>query len=401
MLRIAVLQRLMRRRERDLARIQVRGRRPVVRELDRSERAVRVHLLAHQRQRGNVVVVPQPRFDVRRDVARRMDLALLGADDGPAAFGFHRAHRRVRFRHGVTHAVAVRDLEEAVLRRDRTDADGLEQDVVARIALHEKRQDQVATAAFAARRRCHFIRKYSGRPSANSPMPHQNASGPAPHSVHSRVESPRASPRRSATTAVALARPGRRATRACKAASEQNRYITRYAHVEIRMIIVNTATIERAVVHQHHDRDQRAGDEQRVVRRAVARFVCEQLREHLLLRQHARHLALNQDPAVERAEAADECEQREQRSRPSRPRTGASTSANGAFESCELRAGDQQDHRRARDDVDDRGDDRAPQRRARNVALRVDDVAPPAPSRIRARAAPTASGSRRPSSRRS
>ena len=67
-----------------------------------------------------------------------MDLAFLGADDGPAAFRFDGAHRRVRFRHRVAHAVAVRNLEEAVLRRYRADADGLEQDVVARIALHER-----------------------------------------------------------------------------------------------------------------------------------------------------------------------------------------------------------------------------------------------------------------------
>ena len=139
LLRIAVLQRLMRRSDRHLARIQIRSRRTVVRQLDRCERTVRVHLLAHQRQRGNVAIVPEPRFDVRREVAGRMNLALFGAYDGPAALGFRSAHRCVCFRHGVTHAVAVRDLEEAVLRGDRTDTDGLEQDVVTRITFHGRR----------------------------------------------------------------------------------------------------------------------------------------------------------------------------------------------------------------------------------------------------------------------
>ncbi len=373
LLRIAVLQRLMRRRDRDLARVQVRGCRAVVRELDRRERAVRVHFLAHQRERGNVVIVPEPRFDVRRDVAGRMDLAFLGADDRPAAFGFRRAHRRVRLRHGVTHAVAVRDLEEAVLRRYRADADRLEQDVVARIALHETLKTSLRRAAGAVRRRCHhFIRKYSGRPSANSPMPHQNASGPAPYSVHAEYSAASiATASNHASSPPLDAQIAAPRELECGERAEQVHHQIRGGrdqddqreHLDHRA----------AVVHQHDDRDERAGDEQRVVGRAVARLVREQLGKHLLLRQHARHLALDEDPAVERAEAADECEQREQARCAVAPEQAHSVRER-RVRSGELRAGNQQDHDGAGHDVDERSHHRAPQRRERNVALRVDDV---------------------------
>ena len=73
---------------------------------------------------------------IAADVGRGVDLDLLGADDGPASLGLDAAHDRVRGRVAVAHAVAVRHLEEAVARGHRPELDGLEQDVVARVAAH-------------------------------------------------------------------------------------------------------------------------------------------------------------------------------------------------------------------------------------------------------------------------
>ena len=45
-----------------------------------------MHLVAHQRQRRDVGIVPKPRLDIGRNVAGRVDFAFFGADDRPAAF---------------------------------------------------------------------------------------------------------------------------------------------------------------------------------------------------------------------------------------------------------------------------------------------------------------------------
>ncbi len=114
--------------------VQVPGRHPAVNELDPRERAVRLDLLDQSRVRGNVGVVPEPAFDEAADVRARVDLHLLGADDGPAAFRLDPSHDRVRRRVAMAHAVAVRHLEEAVARCHRTESDRLEENVVTRVA---------------------------------------------------------------------------------------------------------------------------------------------------------------------------------------------------------------------------------------------------------------------------
>ena len=63
-----------------------------------------------------------------------MYLHLLGADHGPAALGLDVAHGRLRGWIPVSHAVAVRHLEEPVLGADRPQLHRLEQDVVTAIA---------------------------------------------------------------------------------------------------------------------------------------------------------------------------------------------------------------------------------------------------------------------------
>src|SRR5690242_8883029 len=72
----------------------------------------------------------------------------------------------------------------------------------------------------------HFIRKYSGTPRANRPMPHQNASAPAPHSVH--VEYSAASIATASSPIILRpCTPMSPRNASLNAASEQNRYITR------------------------------------------------------------------------------------------------------------------------------------------------------------------------------
>ena len=134
--RVAVFAGLVRRCQQHFARVQVGGGRAVVREFDAGQRAVRVHLVAHQAQRRYVVLVPQARLDIGRNIARGVDLALFGADDGPAALCFDLTHGGVRLWHGVAHTVAVWYLEEAVLGDNRADSQRLEQDVKTGVAGH-------------------------------------------------------------------------------------------------------------------------------------------------------------------------------------------------------------------------------------------------------------------------
>ena len=144
-----VARHLVDRPDRHLAAVEVGGGRAVVIELDRRQRAVLVHRLAHQRVVRDVVVVPQPRLDERRHVAGGMDLALLGRDHRPAALRLHPAHGGMGVGMRMPHAVAMRHLEEPVLGGDRPDADRLEQDVVTRIARHgspQKRSSQIRPA---------------------------------------------------------------------------------------------------------------------------------------------------------------------------------------------------------------------------------------------------------------
>jgi hypothetical protein len=65
-----------------------------------------------------------------------MDVALLGAEHGPTAFGLHTSHDC----HGggmfASHAVAMGHLIEAVFGCDRADLYRLKQDVVAGITSH-------------------------------------------------------------------------------------------------------------------------------------------------------------------------------------------------------------------------------------------------------------------------
>ena len=83
--------------------------------------------LGHQAKRGNIPLVPDPLLDIGREIRAGMDLGFLGADHGPAALGFHAAHRRLGLRPQMAKPAAMRHLVKPVLRRDRADLDRLEQ----------------------------------------------------------------------------------------------------------------------------------------------------------------------------------------------------------------------------------------------------------------------------------
>ncbi len=117
-------------RERHLLRVHVRPVDAGISELDAGERAVGLHRLGHAGDRGDILILPQPELDERRDFRGMVHLGLLGEDHPPAALGLDAAHRRRRRRIAIAAAVAMGHLVEPVLGRQRADADGLEQDVV-------------------------------------------------------------------------------------------------------------------------------------------------------------------------------------------------------------------------------------------------------------------------------
>ena len=95
-----------------------------------------MHLVGHLGHDWNIAVVPQAALDAGAVLGSVMDFHLFGAHNRPATFGLHTAHLRHAGGVGAAHAIAVRHLVEPVACRNRTDLDRLEQDVVARIAVH-------------------------------------------------------------------------------------------------------------------------------------------------------------------------------------------------------------------------------------------------------------------------
>ena len=105
-----------------------------MRQFDAGQGAALVDFVRDPRQRGQILVVPESQFDERPDVGGRVDLDLLGAYHGPAAFGLDPAHIGLAGRIAVSHAVAVRHLVEAVACGHRADLDRLEEDVIAGVS---------------------------------------------------------------------------------------------------------------------------------------------------------------------------------------------------------------------------------------------------------------------------
>jgi hypothetical protein len=105
-------------------------------QLDPRQRSVFVNGARRQGQGHDVIVVPKRQERIGTVVRAWMDRAIFGADHAPAAFGLHPAQGGTRLRALPAEAGGVRGLVKAVGRRDRTNADRLEQYVVARVAGH-------------------------------------------------------------------------------------------------------------------------------------------------------------------------------------------------------------------------------------------------------------------------
>ncbi len=107
-----------------------------VRQLDAGERAVLVGLVAHEREVAHVVLVPDPGRDDGPVIGVARDQRLFGVHRRPAALRLHPAEARLRARLLRPEPRAVRHLVEAVPQCLRPDPDGLEEDVVLRVAGH-------------------------------------------------------------------------------------------------------------------------------------------------------------------------------------------------------------------------------------------------------------------------
>src|SRR5262249_8265287 len=118
------------RSERDFPAVEVRRVQAVVTQLDPGERAALVDRFGDAGEGRQVAVIPDPQLDEGSDVRRRVDLDLLGAYHRPAALCLDLAHRGLGAGVTVTHAVAMRDLEEPVPGDERPDGDGLKEDIV-------------------------------------------------------------------------------------------------------------------------------------------------------------------------------------------------------------------------------------------------------------------------------
>jgi hypothetical protein len=107
-----------------------------VRELDAGERAVLVGLVAHEREVAQVVLVPDSGRDDGPVVGVARDQRLFGVHRRPAALRLHAAEARLRPGLLRPEPCAVGHLVEAVPQGLRPDPDGLEENVVLRVARH-------------------------------------------------------------------------------------------------------------------------------------------------------------------------------------------------------------------------------------------------------------------------
>ena len=95
-----------------------------------------MHVLHHLGVGADILVVPERRGGQWRIIRADVDRAVLGAYDSPTAFRLGLSHGGNRVGPLKAHASAMRDLIEAIGRRDRSDRDRLEEYVVARIVRH-------------------------------------------------------------------------------------------------------------------------------------------------------------------------------------------------------------------------------------------------------------------------
>ena len=181
-------------------------------------------------------------------------------------------------------------------------------------------------------------------------------------------------------------------------ASEHSKYSTRQAVVDSKIMKVKDAHHGFLVVHQNQYAHQAAREQQREYRCEARRVLREYARKNAVFRHDVGQLSLQQDPAVERAEAADGGEHGQDLAGGRAPKMGRQVDE-GRVRGCERCRRDQQQHRRACHDADQSRQHRA------DAALRAEwcgpDRAPCWPEwwPTRGRAARTASAWRRRSCR--
>ena len=105
-------------------------------ELDAGERTVGVYLLDHEGMGLDVFGIPKRRVGSGQVVRTRVDGAVLGVDDAPAAFGLDATHRGQGLRKCIAHTGAMGHLIEPILGGHRTDLHRLEEDVVTGVTRH-------------------------------------------------------------------------------------------------------------------------------------------------------------------------------------------------------------------------------------------------------------------------
>lgn len=113
-------------------------------QLHPGQRAPAMHFVGHVAMIDDIALVPDGRAGRCRLIDLGMDRAGLGADAGPASFRLHGPVGEIAARPEHAGAGALRHLVEAVLQDLRSDADRLEQRVVARIARHDQKKVRTA-----------------------------------------------------------------------------------------------------------------------------------------------------------------------------------------------------------------------------------------------------------------
>ena len=103
-------------------------------QLDPGQGTVLVHRVGHQPVGADIFIVPERGIGKGLVVRGWVDRAEFGVDHAPAAFGLDPAHGGEHLRSAPAHAGAVRHLIETVLGGDRSDADGVEQNIVPRVS---------------------------------------------------------------------------------------------------------------------------------------------------------------------------------------------------------------------------------------------------------------------------
>ncbi len=102
---------------------------PGVDKLNAGQGSVAMDGFDHELQSGDILIAPEPPFNIRHEIGGVVDFNLLGTNNTPTAFRFHAAHGGHGAGHTVAEAIAVGHLVEAIRGHDRADGYGLEQDV--------------------------------------------------------------------------------------------------------------------------------------------------------------------------------------------------------------------------------------------------------------------------------